>query len=218
MTEQTVRNPDWRAAHGFLLVGLVAGTIYVPALRGWPQFWLAPLAAYLSLVRLVPPLWASFAGWRFGRVTGIALVAAVTIAAVSCGALLVFQAIAQPDLHAYAKLFPHDPWGGIWLWGVGFAVVNALIEEIVFRGILFDAVESQLGGWGAVLVTATLFGLGHLGGYPPGISGAILAGIYGLALGGLRLWTGGIGLTFAAHIVADATIFMIVVQSGVLAK
>lgn len=53
-------------------------------------------------------------------------------------------------------------------------------------------------------------------GYPPGLLGAALAGIYGLALAWLRVFTGGLGLPVITHIVADATIFIIVVRAGLL--
>ena len=53
-------------------------------------------------------------------------------------------------------------------------------------------------------------------GHPPGAAGAILAGIYGFALGWLRVFTCGIGLPVAAHIVADATIYSILAQSRAL--
>ncbi len=46
--------------------------------------------------------------------------------------------------------------------------------------------------------------------------GALLAGLYGLALGWLRVVTGGIGLPVIAHIAADATIFTIAARSGLL--
>ena len=46
--------------------------------------------------------------------------------------------------------------------------------------------------------------------------GAVLAGIYGLALGCLRVFTCGLGLPVIAHIVADATIFILVVNSRLL--
>jgi uncharacterized protein len=50
----------------------------------------------------------------------------------------------------------------------------------------------------------------------PGLLGAVLAGIYGISLGWLRAFSGGIGLPLLAHIAADATIFTIIASSGVL--
>ena len=59
----------------------------------------------------------------------------------------------------------------------------------------------------ALAVTTVCFGCGHLYGYPPGPLGAVLAGAYGLALGVLRWWCGGLALAVGCHMCADATIF-----------
>jgi membrane protease YdiL (CAAX protease family) len=95
-----------------------------------------------------------------------------------------------------------------------FSTLNALLEEFVYRGVLYEALAAE---WGAVVAiggTAAAFGLGHLAGYPRGIMGAILAGLYGIALGLLRWWTGGLGLVVACHIAADATIFGLMAWEG----
>jgi membrane protease YdiL (CAAX protease family) len=52
-----------------------------------------------------------------------------------------------------------------------------------------------------------VIGLSHFHGYPPGPFGAVLAGIFGLGPGLLRLWTGGVALAIAVHIAADTAIF-----------
>jgi hypothetical protein len=44
----------------------------------------------------------------------------------------------------------------------------------------------------------------------------VLAGIYGLCLGWLRVFSGGLGLPVIAHIAADATIFTIIGRAGAL--
>ncbi|MFZ2639779.1 MAG: CPBP family intramembrane glutamic endopeptidase [Verrucomicrobiia bacterium] len=113
---------------------------------------------------------------------------------------------------------PVSTLGGLLAFGVLFSVFNALFEEVFFRGILFDAIESQWGVWIAVVVSAFLFGCGHMHGYPSGILGSALAGIYGLCLGWLRVFSGGIGFPVVAHIVADATILTIVARSTVVSS
>lgn len=64
-----------------------------------------------------------------------------------------------------------------------------------------------------MICTAFVFGIGHWQGYPPGVIGAVLAGYYGLALGLMRWWSGGLALDFACHVTADATIFVIVARA-----
>lgn len=44
----------------------------------------------------------------------------------------------------------------------GFMAAAAVTEELIFRGILFRIVEERIGTWGALVLTALLFGLSHL--------------------------------------------------------
>jgi len=207
---------DWKALHGFLFFALLIAATFVPPFRTWPLIWIAPLAGYFALVALVRPLRVTFSGWSFGRGSPAALLAAIGIAVLSSATLLLFQRWSRPDLHAYAAALPKLPGNQIIIAGIVFAILNAVLEELIFRGILFTAIESQVSTPMTVIITAALFGYGHMHGYPPGPLGAVLAGIYGLMLGWLRVFTGGLGLPVLAHVVADATIFLIVARAGLL--
>ena len=122
----------------------------------------------------------------------------------------------QPDLTELSRLLPLEWFGNLLAAGVCFSIVNALLEEIIFRGVVWEVVAEEWNSGIALVATSALFGLGHLNGYPPGPFGAVMAGLYGLCLGGLRWWTGGIGLATACHVCADATIFRILAASGAL--
>jgi len=128
--------------------------------------------------------------------------------------LVAFHLTAQPDVRVYSAALPLRAMGGVVIAGVVFSIVNATLEELVFRGVLFDALESQWGVRITLVATAVLFGLGHLHGYPPGPIGACSAALFGFAVGALRLWTGGLALPIIAHMGADATIYGILVHSG----
>jgi membrane protease YdiL (CAAX protease family) len=77
----------------------------------------------------------------------------------------------------------------------------ALMEEIVFRGILFRVIEQSLGTWSALILSSLVFGAAHLGNDGVNtlgilnvvMAGAMLAGAYMLTR---RLWLS-IGLHFA---------------------
>jgi membrane protease YdiL (CAAX protease family) len=213
---QTISRTDWRPMHALAFIALTAAAAFVPVFHFWPLLWVVPLGAYGALVAVIAPLRATFRPWRFGHLTTLAAIATLIIAAGSCVVLIAFQVLTHPDVSAYRSFLPVSTAGAVLVIGVLFSIFNALFEEIIFRGILFDAVESQWGAWVAVVATALLFGCGHMHGYPPGRLGAVLAGIYGLCLGWLRVFSGGIGLTIIAHMAADATIFAIVVRAGVL--
>lgn len=45
---------------------------------------------------------------------------------------------------------------------LGFLVAGATTEEVLFRGVLFRVVEERAGTWGAMALTAVLFGAMHL--------------------------------------------------------
>ena len=96
--------------------------------------------------------------------------------------------------------------------GIGFAVLNAIMEEAVFRGIVMDAMDRSFGaGHVAVGLQAIAFAAFHfLHGFPNGVSGFVLTLIYGVMLGTIRRAAKGLMAPLAAHIAADLVIFSIV--------
>jgi membrane protease YdiL (CAAX protease family) len=207
----------WPDLHGGLfLAAVVLVGFGLPSLL-WPWYLLLPLVVYGCLAMLVPPLRRTVPRLSAGRADKFGMAAAVALAVLTSGVLLTYQVLAQPDLAALAARLPvgsiASP-GGLVLAGLLFSFINATLEELIFRGVLYEAVAAERGVAVAVGVTALLFGLGHLQGYPPGASGAFLAGLYGVALGLLRWWSGGLGLCIACHVCADATIFGILAATG----
>jgi len=149
-----------------------------------------------------------------GRLGGWPLAYAAVLALITTSVLLSFQALVRPDMKELALKLPVVLFGNLLIAGIIFSVVNAVLEELIFRGILWNLISDEWNQGTALVVTAVLFGAGHLQGYPPGAMGAIMAGIYGIMLGVLRWWTGGLGLTIACHVFADATIFSILAMTG----
>lgn len=212
---QTPSQPNDRLAHGVVFVLIMAGVLLAPPLRRWPWVWLAPFVIYFLLVASVPRLRRSMAWLRAGKISVASALAAVAVLAGTSLALALFRAATPPDVAGYSAALPFESLGGVILAGIIFTLVNATLEELVFRGILFDALESQWGARFTLLATALLFSVGHLRGYPSGVAGAGLAAVFGLVTGGLRLWTGGLALPIVAHLGADATIYTILVRAGV---
>ncbi len=210
----TTSKPDWRVAHGVVFASIMATTFAIPILRTWPWIWVAPFVGYFVLVGAVSQLRASLTWLRLGRLTPGACAATIGASAATALVLLVFHSVARPDIGVFTAALPSRAIGGVVLAGLLFAAVNASLEEFVFRGVLFESLRVQWGVPFTLVATSLLFGLGHLRGYPPGPGGACLAVLFGLVTGGLRIWTGGLGLPIAVHIVADATIYGLLVQSG----
>lgn len=212
-TEAERPQADWQIAHGTLLIILIGCAYATPLLRQWPWIWLAPLAGYFAVTVCISPLRRSLHWLRLGRISAVTVGTTLGIIVLTATTLLGFQAIAKPDIHMYRDSLPLNALGGVVLAGIVFSIVNATLEEFVFRGVIFDALASQYSVWPTVAITATMFGLGHLRGYPSGIIGACLATAFGLLMGLLRIWTGGLALPIAAHISADATIYVILLSS-----
>ncbi len=196
--------------HGGLLLALLVAPLFVRELRQWPWYLLAPLAAYLMVVALVPALRRTVRWNRLGVLHGWVLVATAAIVVLSGSALLLYDAVYRPDLGELKTQLPLAFPLHAAVLGALFAACNALLEEVVFRGVLLDALTSAVGPKSAVLVQAVVFGAAHARGYPPGALGMALAGVYGLMLGLLRQRSGGLAAPWVAHVFADAIIFWIV--------
>jgi membrane protease YdiL (CAAX protease family) len=195
------------AAHGAVfLLALGAAAICLSPLR-WPWYLLLPTTAYLGIVLTWPPLRRTAPRLALGRLWSWPLAAAAALSVTTSVVLVAFQRLADPEVTDLAAKMPVATFGNVLLAGVCFSVVNAVLEELIFRGLLWEVAAAEWNGGVALAATSVMFGLGHLHGYPPGPLGAVLAGVFGLALGLLRWWTGGLGLAIAVHICADATIF-----------
>jgi membrane protease YdiL (CAAX protease family) len=142
------------------------------------------------------------------------LAAAGALSVLTAAVLVGFQVVARPDLSALAATLPVAAFPNLVLAGVCFSILNAVMEELVYRVVFWDTVSREWNTTVALLATSVLFGLGHVHGYPPGPLGGVFAGLYGLALGLLRWWAGGLVLAVLCHISADTTIFCIMVSSG----
>jgi membrane protease YdiL (CAAX protease family) len=202
------------AIHGAVhLTALTVALIAMSPLR-WPWYLVLPLPAYVIVVVAWPRLRRTAPRLALGRMVGWPLAVALVLAITTVVALLGFQALARPEVAGLAAGLPVAAFGSLLVAGVCFSTTNAVLEELIFRGVLWEATAAEWNRGVALGATTILFGLGHVHGYPPGPLGAVLAGVFGMALGLLRLWTGGLGLTILVHICADATIFTILFRSG----
>ncbi len=207
---------SWPAVHGGVLLLAFCVTVFLPLLL-WPLYFLVPLAGYLVVVLLTPPLRRTMPRLPPGRIDRVGIVGAVALSAVASAVLLGYQAAFHPDVNSLASHLPAVVFRYPLVAGVCFSAVNAVLEELLCRWLLYDAVAAEWGGAAAVLATSVFFGLMHWNGYPSGPMGAVLAGAYGVGLGLLRWRSGGLVLSMACHVCADATIFWILVSSGALA-
>jgi membrane protease YdiL (CAAX protease family) len=133
---------------------------------------------------------------------------AFTMWAFVSGALLalcyIIAAIAMYPPEASSSAGPFASMAGTpgvhrFLWAA-FAVTCApAIEEVVFRGAVFTALERVWGAlWGGIVVTSAFVALhaSELGAYPPAMIAVTLLSLLAL---GLRIRSGGVAAAIAAH-------------------
>lgn len=100
----------------------------------------------------------------------------------------------------FARWDPKLPaWWPQWIWSM--AVLTAMPEEAIFRGVAQHWVANRLGGGrqaslGAAVIAGTVFGIAHLAG---GWGYVALATIAGIGYGWIYASTGSLAASIAAH-------------------
>jgi membrane protease YdiL (CAAX protease family) len=203
---------DWNTVHlGILLCSLTLFSV-IPGTRRWPWIFLMPVLLYWALVQSFRPLRLTAAWLRVGHPTLPMWIAAATVAVGSAVSLLLWFKLARPDVKWQADLIPTWSPGKLVLLGLGFALFNAAVEEMIWRGVIFDALErTGMRLALVVLMQAVSFGVVHLHGFPSGSAGILLVSAYGAILGLLRAQTRGLLVPFVTHAVTDSSIFGILV-------
>jgi membrane protease YdiL (CAAX protease family) len=139
----------------------------------------------------------------------------IVVSFASIVTLPLWRLLAEPDVTLATELIADLPTGALPAVGLAFAIVNAGVEEAAFRGVLMDSLRSAVGVWGALVLQAAAFGLVHYAhGVPNGLIGAVISGIYGLALGLVRLRARGMLAPWIAHAVTDLAVFVLLVVWG----
>ena len=202
-----LRNGWWILV--FIAVFLASQLAYRPVSRGLQQLdinqdWLSPLpVVFLLLVtwictRLRGQSLATVglridASWLRQALWGVAIGSALMLAA-SAMILAAGGVRFAPDPAGGVVALAHGAWIFLWV---------ALLEEILFRGFLFQRMVDGAGAWVALLLMAALFTVAHWGN--PGMQGTtqVLATIdtaLGAILLGLAyLRTGSLALPIGIH-------------------
>ncbi len=214
LTGWAFRSKSAAALDVALLVDLLYLAVHVGFLGLWP---LPAVVAVLVAAALAfrSQRWELWRSWlRRGRVTPDTwwlLLATVLVTAI---ALSAWQWLFHGELPpAYRDLAAGHPVWIILLAGTGFSLVNAAVEEAVFRGVLQTSLQQLVGAAAAILVQAGAFGLLHVVGIPTGWAGALMAGTWGVLLGILRHRTQGILVPYVAHVAADLTIVVMLLPT-----
>jgi membrane protease YdiL (CAAX protease family) len=181
---------DWRAGRSLILVaGIAVTTALRIALGGTSTAASMPAGLGFALALLAL---AAGAGWRLGRPS----LAAAGMGVAGGLGLVVAWLTARNG--AALTIAPAN--AAIALWTPVVALI-AVAEEVVLRGVLFNAARGWGGDGWALAVTTLLFAAMHVPLYGVGALPLDLA--VGLLLGGLRIVSGGVLAPAIAHVLAD---------------
>lgn len=195
-----------------VLVLLIYAIGLIPIVGLWP---VGPALALLVTVlvswstgRLVR--WSEW--FRVGGIDAGSWMIVGCIAVVSAIALVLWQSFFDGQLPPTYRQLTESVSPPVAVAGaLGFAIVNGAIEDSIFFGILLTPLLRHFSPPAAVTMTAIAFGVAHFNGVPNGVVGVLLAASWALMLGYLRMRTNGMLATYLAHIVADATIVIVLI-------
>lgn len=195
-------------ASSFLVLGALLEDLFT-----WPWHLLIPLVIAAMAARVWKPEVRLSLGWQAGEAGARMWMAAFAVSILATAALVTWAELVQPDLQTFRAMVPDGNFGVLISAALGFALLNAAMEELIWRG----GIQSWLVGHTtitlAIWIQGISFGALHWAGFPSGWSGVALATFYGVMLGWLRHATGGLAAPIFAHILADLTIFLLVLGS-----
>ncbi len=209
-----LRSGSSAAVDAVILTILLYAAVAAGVFGLWPLPGAVAVLVAWWLARRSPrgQLWRSW--MRRGNATAELPWLLVLTVVLTAAALLSWQRLFDGRLpQAYVDAAAGRP---LWLLvaaGAGFSLLNAAVEEVIFRGVLQTALEGVTGPIVAIVVQAVAFGVLHIVGVPTGVIGAVMAGGWGILLGLMRWRTRGLLAPYVAHVAADATIFVMLLPS-----
>jgi uncharacterized protein len=201
---------SWDAVHVPLVATLYLGAFCLPVT--WPLPLVLILAGYGAALAGFPEARRTARFWRRGATDRATVLWMILFTLASAIALVAWRYGANVDMTRYGRFVP--PGIPAWVLFAGvvpYAMFNAFFEELICRGILWQACEEVLGLRAALGVTSLCFGLWHYRGFPSGMLGVGLATVYGLMLGFVRVRTQGLLWPWVLHVLADTVIYALVV-------
>lgn len=213
---------DLFAAVGIFVLSSLVGSLLAIVLmkvRGTEDF-TPDITLIYYLVQMVPPI--AYVAWlrrKAGRPNAIRLGAGkVHLPMLLWGVvvLLASSVVLEPLL----LLFPKEDYQnvtnmvGLGGWAILSVVVCApILEEILFRGLVFESCRERFGNGSAVFISALLFGLVH--GVPMQIINAF---IVGLIFGYVYLRTGSLLSVIILHAINNAIAYISLAFFGDVAE
>ena len=227
---------------GQLIIGLLAVVVYL-MVSGKPLMAAAIANPDTVAVTLIPVSLATIAmviGWSFvgnrrpktflswgfkpvDVLWGLGTVVISVVVGVVLAAL--FQVPPEESAQLNSALWPADisPTQALWA-GLAIGILVPIAEEMVFRGMIQNALSRWFNHWVALPVTALIFALPHLPNFlflqvssAAMWSGIIQVAILGLVIGAILIKTGRLGGCILAHIFNNSMVVLTLVYTTFMA-
>lgn len=203
----------WDFVHCVLLFFLMSFAWRVFMLVNFELSALQLLVLFMLATAMVWPFQATravFSWVKIGKIDRATWLLLYLTGVISTGALILW-AFWTKDLGAGLRMVQGLSQYPAWLiFFIGiplFALLNAFAEEIVYRGVLQEALMRVFAFPIAILLQASAFAAIHVAsGFPNGIAGYVMVLAYGTMLGYLRLRSAGMLAPYLAHVLADLVI------------
>ena len=146
-----------------------------------------------------------------GRIGKPVFIFMLIIVSGSALALYGWYLFMKPDLSHHLSQFPNMPFILVPLAGIGFALLNGVMEEFAFRGIIMHGFDCAFNDDTiSIVLQALSFGLIHYdSGFPNGLMGTAMTFIYGILLGLTRNMSKGMLAPIITHFFGDLVVFSI---------
>lgn len=163
---------------------------------------------YFVALRMPAVRFDFYLRWRFSwwDVLLIAVLGVLTVAGLA--GYMYYYAGTHGPMRMFGTAEGQGPAWSYWTLGVVFALANALIEELWFRGVLLGSLKPLLSPTRAIVVHGVVFGLFHWFGTPQGVLGVLLAAVWGGLLGWWVVRRGSLWPAVIVHFIADMAIFV----------
>ncbi len=163
-------------------------------------YFIFPILIFTALLIALPSLRKDVDWWKVDLLSNQILVQAGVAIVLGCGVMMLYIHFNQESLARFIDMLPTGGLLKIVLLGVAFALLNAVVEEYIIRGMVWNGLAKTFSKPQLItLIQAALFGLSHYWGLPGGLMGVLMVFIWSLAMGYFRIKTGGLIIVIVAH-------------------
>jgi len=176
-------------------------------------YFLIPVVLFTLVILFIPKV-KSTIGWWHEEVINRKLMLQMLLAiGISGLGMFIYLKMNTSSIDRFIGMLPEGSLIFLIGMGIAYALLNAVVEEYIFRGMIWNALEKIMTNKSLVIFSqAAIFGITHYWGLPGGVSGVVLIFTWSLYLGYIRQKTGGIlgviGLHFGANLLQYFMLFL----------